>query len=642
MASSWQNTMEQWQSRLANWRHAFARWRDGWLYYVPAAVLPVILLAMVLVIAGWSAVQLFPTGGNNPTEVKSTKTPVFGLTDEERAVLRQLAVANSPVLPPAPPAQSAPSPQDGRLFHLPSDNPTRQADFDAALLRLRGIDPTLANANGQTAVGMLRPEQPGCAPINLLKTVRTLLAGPNGQVADPRDGTINYHLGLVTLCTRSGDPELHFGEAYKAFANASERRDLFDVDRRRLAQYQAASLYGLALARAGWPANTDLDMPRPAGLAVDAFDNDKACRMADADALLVKARTAAMRVAAIERFGSYPFVDFGSQVADADLLNFSTADVLAARVWTALRAGAGGVCKREKGKQLDPPDLDRSATDLTNWLKLALRDKRTLQSSSLAANGAVLALVAYNPGVEADGDKAAVEAFDGDISGVVTLHQMYMSENNNHTLPPAQANEWERLRAMAAIAGASFSDDKGASNNDTSGLQQKCAAGLMPRFKLDEADTQALDRFGCLRAMKFAMASGDPRAFANAFDSLAADPANLDNGFGAAVQSVASLYQPQLIVAEDYYRVRGDNGAVQELDAILAKSELFGSSAYAARMRQLFGSNWLWWVAAIAVAFATLVALMLRRHALHAVTRDLENGWHHRDRLQSSAPRAVN
>jgi hypothetical protein len=626
-------------------RYRAKRWLYSWIMNAKAVqivAIPLLMFATLgaVMVWNWSRADVAEAG-------ITAAAPLSGVLPAERALVRRLDVAANPLLPPLPPAQFAPPPTAGRLFRL--DQASRRNAFRQATERLRGIQPQNITAPIETdadatadfpddrANAATTPDSNGCPPTALVSNVRGLLTDMVSRDRDPRDGMIHYHLGLLDLCAAaSGEASKHFEAALVAFRGAERRTDLDETDQRRLSQYIAATNYGAALARAGWPANRDADMLRPQGMSVDDFNADKACRFADAQADLLRAKAAADVMGAATRGRletRQTFVNFGVNERGRDLLKFSTADVLSAQAWLLLRAGTGNRCERAEASSLD---IDNVRPEITTQIGEALGDDRTLRHPALAANGAVLALIAARPGTPDGGNSPGEPPFAGDPQAVKRLHSNYANAMQSQ-LPLEPHPAWERVRAVAAIIGADFSNDIAASdqNIQPSALHDKCQLGNIPAFALTRADQGRIDRLLCLRSMRTTMADGDAAGFQAKFTALADPPANLGEGFAAAANAIAAEYKPVLVAAADDHRQRNEPDKARGLEKLLSNSDLFDGSLWAF-LRMALGGLWYVWLGLTVLVVGTGGWCVVKGKALRAASAALFVSRHHSQRMSSA------
>ncbi len=556
---------------------------------------------LVLLILGIPILAAELVGNRDDMPVRIAGMGDLPWTDAERALVRGLALSRAPLAPPPPPAQVAPPFRAG-VLSLPPDSARRQA-FVAATRLLRGLD-------GADPAGSPRIDALGCPEADLRAEAMALLPAADAE-GDSRAGMINYHLGVTALCAGDAAGAAgHFAAAEAPLARAAARLGTASPRRRYLAQYEVARLYGHALAHAGWP-------------AADALDPE-AARAADERLLAAYLRAHADGVVDAPRYGAAgAYRDFGvaGRPGDPVLFAFSSADILAARLWLLLRS---------------PSLLSYPPAGLEAWLAAAARDAETVRRPALAANAVVVALA-----LDGSGARDPRET-------VRQLHRLHAGLPAEQRLA-VQAER--RLRAMAALAGADLAGvagaDQFAEEPEPSRWRRACTRDGMDYPPLVVApagegsadpDALVLDRYLCILHMRKALWRGDPEAMVAAHAALRDTPGGLDFGIGAVARAVAAPAAGRLVAEVARKRREGDAVAARALDRVLVEEGLFaGSTRLAARMRLWFGPAWLLFCGLALAGLAACLWAHRKGAAIRRALAALESPGHRRDRLGDGA-----
>jgi hypothetical protein len=342
-------------------------WRN-WLYGVWAGVFTVVVLIILAPLAPvWGSTDA-GAGANLGALTTAEKGQVEAATPIEIEQIAKLAFVSDPIAPGAPPAQAVSALPPKELFGVPSD---RAAAFNATTADLRTSAADCAGWIGKSA-----SQAPATALAASAQGDMNTLTGGGGD-----RGFFHYHQGLIYLCGPNAPSAVdQFKTAlssYDAFIKKAGGVDkLSGPQKRRLAQYQAVTGYGLGLAMLA------------AGSPADKIDD-----------VLAEADNAARRVKAYGEAG--PFITLSAtscaRGADCDLFNFSTADIDQARLFVWLKEGKPDAAYERLGKRL----------------------------------GGAPAYVAQHPALAAD--FAAVAAAAGDFGSVSRLYGVVRHDLENNT-----------------------------------------------------------------------------------------------------------------------------------------------------------------------------------------------------------------
>jgi hypothetical protein len=300
--------------------HAEWRW---WLRGVWAGLLLLLVLFMLLPLLPVSA----PAQGDVEDQFSDLtaleKREVAAPTQVEIEQIARLSFVSSPLGPTPPPAQAVSALAANELFGVPTDhaqafNQTTQALRDSAAACAEWI-----NRNH------------GEAPAGVSPNAQASLDQVTRDTGSDR-GVFHYHQGLIDLCgPNAASAKKEFQPALASYDDFAKKHGGIDKtpvrDRRRLAQYQAVTGYGMGLAM----------------LAAD--DAPEAI-----DKVLDTAGQAALKAKAYAPAG--PFVTFaatGCAVGtQCELFNFSTAEIDNARLYVWLKKGKPGEAFKRLGSRL--------------------------------------------------------------------------------------------------------------------------------------------------------------------------------------------------------------------------------------------------------------------------------------------------
>lgn len=540
-----------------------------------------------------------------------------GVTPGDRELLRRMTLM-APLRPRVPQPQLVEPPPRGTLSFG-----TQDADIRGLITSLSGVD--LANADpASRKEGVTKCPSEGVS-------IGSFSAGSD-ETRATRPGIENYHLAIAYLCNKtSADAANSFAFAADWFATALGSRDNRNASaQRRLSQYQAAALYGQALALAGW-GDTD------GSPILDArVDDATACKLFKAAAALDRAYELMTSVE------PEPRPDPGRKsraFAPADWygsglpLPLSTADLLDARLWIELRAQKLG--RRRCGTSASAVgDLDAIDPGLARRIRAALRDggsdrddayRATVARPSLAGNLAVVAMVAASK----PAPDTQQTAFAGDIQGVRRLYSDFIASPLAADTSEPGIDAGRRVRYMAAAAGAADTRDTNDVALTCPVRQDRSAGGDNSGGDRDRADIVGLV---CLQAMASDMKRGDAGAFYAHFQALRAE-AGADPAYAAAAAERAAAYRGKL---QDEERLGRPN--YRYFTAILADADLFGGwGSLAPRLRLWFGLHWFWVLALAAACVGAAVWVLHKRAGLFKARARVLASRYHDERIRKGA-----